>query len=355
MNKTLETELCHWYEKNHRKLPWRVSRNPYEIWISETMLQQTRVETVIPYYHRFLEAFPTVQDLAKAEEEQVLKLWEGLGYYSRARNLHTAAKEIMFNYNGELPKNPKELSKLKGFGPYTTGAVASIAYNLCVPAVDGNVMRVMSRIEKCASDIAKSKTKKEMESFVLAHMKVCEPRILNQALMELGATICLPKNPKCEICPVQDFCLAYQKGCVNELPVKSKAKARKKETRMVFYVRDALKGTWVQKRAATGLLANLYELPHMMVDEEMKKTCEQIHDEEMYQDFIHEDGAIFRVKNYMMTLVHIFTHIEWELIVMEAEVIGISDDAKGRFCTKEEITQLPFAAPFLKIMNTVLI
>ena len=163
MNESFEQVLCRWYESNHRKLPWRETSDPYKIWISETMLQQTRVETVIPYYFRFLEQFPTVQDLAKADEQQVLKIWEGLGYYSRARNLHVAAKEITEKYCGKLPYDPKELLKLKGFGPYTTGAVASIAYNLPVPAVDGNVMRVMSRIEKCFSDITRAKTKKEIE------------------------------------------------------------------------------------------------------------------------------------------------------------------------------------------------
>lgn len=355
VNESFEQVLCRWYESNHRKLPWRETSDPYKIWISETMLQQTRVETVIPYYFRFLEQFPTVQDLAKADEQQVLKIWEGLGYYSRARNLHVAAKEITEKYCGKLPYDPKEFLKLKGFGPYTTGAVASIAYNLPVPAVDGNVMRVMSRIEKCFSDITRAKTKKEIEGFVRAHMKNCAPCIFNQALMELGATVCLPKNPKCLDCPVQKFCQAYQDGCALDLPIKSKAKARKKETHLVFYARDHEKRTWVQKRPNTGLLANLYELPHILVGSQEKEACRRLK-EDMFLDFQTEDGVVFRVSEVMLTFTHLFTHIEWELMVADAKVLhALAGKSIGEFCTPAEIEKLPFAAPFLKIINTVFV
>lgn len=352
MNKMFEYKLCVWYEENHRKLPWRESRNPYEIWISETMLQQTRVETVIPYYHRFLTAFPTVRDLADADEQRVLKFWEGLGYYSRARNLHTAAKEIVDLYGGVIPNDIKQVSKLKGFGPYTTGAVLSIAYNMRVPAVDGNVMRVMSRVEKCDSDIAKAKTKKEMEGLVNKHMQDCEPRVFNQALMELGATICLPKNPKCDICPVQKECLAYQENCVKRLPVKSKRKQRRRETRLVLYAWDDSKGTWVQQRGSKGLLANLYELTNFEIEVDVIKQIKNL-EQNSVQPFhiVGEDGTQFEVQGYMTTFVHIFTHIEWELMVVHAKVLSTSRQTKGRFCTDEEMATLPFAAPFLKVMK----
>lgn len=353
MNETFEINLCKWYEENHRKLPWRETRNPYKIWISETMLQQTRVETVIPYYYQFLSAFPTIEALAVAEEQQVLKLWEGLGYYSRARNLHTAAKEIVAKYQGVIPKDAKQVAKLKGFGPYTTGAVLSIAYNISMPAVDGNVMRVMSRIEKYDGDIAKAKTKKEMEALVAKHMSRCEPRIFNQALMELGATICLPKNPQCLTCPVQGQCTAFQEGCVDRLPVKSKLKQRRKETRLVFYVRDIEQGIWVQQRQNKGLLAGLYQLPNVEIQSDIMEQVNELklHGGPSFQ-MVDDQQQCFEAQQYITTFVHIFTHIEWELIVVDAKVVVAEDmRSNGRFCLEEEIAALPFAAPFLKVMK----
>ena len=213
--------LLKWYQLNKRDLPWRRTKDPYHIWVSEIMLQQTRVEAVKPYYTRFLQTLPTVTDLAEADEETILKLWEGLGYYSRVRNMQKAAIQIMDEHNGIFPANYQKLLKLKGIGPYTAGAVGSIAFGLAVPAIDGNVLRVMSRIAADAEDISLQSTKILWEERIKEIMPEEHPGDLNQALMELGATVCLPNGaPKCEICPVRKYCEAYRKG-VNIKDVKN--------------------------------------------------------------------------------------------------------------------------------------
>lgn len=223
-----QRDLIDWYEREKRDLPWRKSQDPYRVWVSEIMLQQTRVDTVIPYYQRFMEKFPTIEALANADEDDVLKAWEGLGYYSRARNLQAAVREVHESYNGVVPDNPKELGKLKGIGPYTKGAILSIAYNIPEPAVDGNVMRVLSRILSIWDDIAKPKTRKVFEEAVYYLISKENPSSFNQALMELGAMVCTPTSPSCLLCPVREHCAAFSEGVQAELPVKTKAKANKK-------------------------------------------------------------------------------------------------------------------------------
>ncbi len=213
--------LITWYLEEKRDLPWRRTSNPYHIWVSEVMLQQTRVDTVIPYYERFIEKFPTLADLAYAKEEDVLKLWEGLGYYSRARNLQTGVKEVVEGYGSKIPDNRKEISKLKGVGPYTAGAVLSIAFGVPEHAVDGNVMRVLSRLLLIEEDIAIPRTKKIFEDVVMMLIDKEDPSSFNQGLMELGATICTPR-PRCLLCPVREFCTAFHEGKQEDLPVKSK-------------------------------------------------------------------------------------------------------------------------------------
>ena len=208
--KRIVEPLVQWYHENKRDLPWRKTKDPYRIWVSEIMLQQTRVEAVKPYYERFLLTLPTVKDLAEADEETILKLWEGLGYYSRVRNMQKAAIQVMEEHGGSFPADQKALLKLKGIGPYTAGAVGSIAFSLPIPAVDGNVLRVMSRITADAADISLQATKKEWEERLTEIMPTDCPGDMNQALMELGATVCLPNGtPKCGICPVRKYCLLY--------------------------------------------------------------------------------------------------------------------------------------------------
>ena len=253
--------LIQWYLQNKRDLPWRNDINPYTIWLSEIMLQQTRVAQGLPYFLRFTSAFPTVFDLANAEEEEVLKLWQGLGYYSRARNLHKTAKQIAFEFNGEFPKNYSELLHLKGIGEYTAAAIASFAYNENVPVVDGNVFRVLSRYFDVETDIASSGAKKEFIQLAAELLPKGQANIFNQAIMEFGALQCVPKNPDCGNCIFNDSCLALQKKKVAQLPVKSK---KTKVTNRYFnylVFSDETNKTIICKRIQKGIWHNLYEFP----------------------------------------------------------------------------------------------
>ncbi|MFF3924472.1 A/G-specific adenine glycosylase [Paenibacillus lactis] len=265
------SELLNWYDVNKRDLPWRRSRDPYHIWVSEIMLQQTRVDTVIPYFHRFIERFPTIEALADAPEDDVLKCWEGLGYYSRARNLQSAARQITEQYGGVMPSGKEEVAGLKGVGPYTAGAIRSIAFNIPAAAVDGNVMRVLSRYFLIEDDIMKIKTRTRMEELVLTLVPEGRASDFTQALMELGALICTPKSPKCLVCPVMEHCAGRLEGKEESLPVKTKAKPPRPEHRLAAIV----EGTGVhegkiliRKRPASGLLAGMWELPHIDVPSE---------------------------------------------------------------------------------------
>ena len=226
----LSGSLLHWYDYNKRILPWRENKDPYRIWISEIMLQQTRVEAVKPYFDRFMEVLPTVYDLAKVDDDRLMKLWEGLGYYNRARNLKAAAQTIVEEYGGQLPADYDKLLSLKGIGMYTAGAIGSIAFELQVPAVDGNVLRVLTRLWGDDSDILKDKTKKAMGRRVMEFMPEDRPGDFNQALIELGATVCVPNGqPLCDQCPWDTVCKAYKEDLIDQLPVKTPKKARRIE------------------------------------------------------------------------------------------------------------------------------
>ena len=254
--------LLSWYRANARDLPWRHTRDPYRIWVSEIMLQQTRVAAVVGYYHRFLQAFPNVEALADAPEEKLLSLWQGLGYYSRARNLRKAAQIV--KERGAFPDTYQELLALPGIGAYTAGAIASAAFGRPVPAVDGNVLRVMSRLNDNHGDILSPKVRRGIESQVKALFPDADAdiRVFNQALMELGATVCVPNGPpQCERCPVAAHCLARERGTALQLPVRAPKKARRVEDRTVFVLcRD--NRTALRKRPGRGLLAGLWEFPN---------------------------------------------------------------------------------------------
>ncbi len=253
--------LISWYLQNKRDLPWRNTTNPYQIWLSEIMLQQTRVAQGMPYFFSFTEEFPTVFQLANANEEQVLKLWQGLGYYSRARNLHKTAQYVANELNGVFPDNYKDLLKLKGVGEYTAAAIASFSYNEAVPVVDGNVFRVLSRYFGIESDITLPATKKEFTELAFELMPKDNPAIFNQAIMEFGALQCVPKSPDCSVCVFNASCVALQKKKVDVLPVKSK---KLKVTNRFFnylILEDILGNTLIQKRTAKGIWHNLYEFP----------------------------------------------------------------------------------------------
>lgn len=258
----LQQLLLAWYRKHQRKLPWRETKDPYSIWVSEIMLQQTRVDTAIPYFQKFLSTFPTIDDLANASEHDVLKQWQGLGYYRRAKLIHKAAKEVSANYGGKLPPTREELKKLPGFGPYTSGAVASIAFNECAPAVDGNVKRVLSRIFE---------TKESVEPIAEAAAQVSSPPEWTQSLMELGALICIPKKPKCLVCPVQSVCLASVHGTISQYPAVIK-KAKVKEIFATTWMIQNIttKKILIQQRPEEGRWSNMWEFP---TDEFEKKPA----------------------------------------------------------------------------------
>lgn len=300
---TLSDRLLYFYDHSKRVLPWRNNKNPYYIWISEIMLQQTRVETVIPYFERFIKELPTVEALSQVDENRLLKLWEGLGYYSRARNLKKAATTVMNDYDGKLPKNRKELEKLSGIGPYTSGAICSIAYEQKVAAVDGNVLRVFSRLYKIQDDIKDIKTKQKIKSLVETSLPSVRNGDYNQAIMELGATICIPNGkPLCERCPLSDICQAYKSDMQTLLPFKSKKAARKIEKLTVFiYQFEDLYA--IRQRPNTGLLASLFEYPneegHIPIKEVLKSG--------------------FKVQK-LPNSKHIFTHKEWHMIGYLIEV-----------------------------------
>ncbi|MDZ5607149.1 A/G-specific adenine glycosylase [Bacillus pseudomycoides] len=332
-------DLISWFEKEQRDLPWRKNKDPYRVWVSEIMLQQTRVEAVKPYYANFMGKFPTLEALASAEDEEVLKAWEGLGYYSRARNLHAAVKEVKEVYGGKVPNDVKKIEKLKGVGPYTKGAILSIAYGIPEPAVDGNVMRVLSRILSVWDDIAKPKTRKVFEEIVREIISKENPSYFNQGLMELGALICIPKNPACLLCPVREHCRGYAEGVQKELPVKSKAKAPK----MVPLVAGVLQtedGNYViNKRPSTGLLANMWEFPNVEISEGIRNHKQQLF------DYMKENFSLsVSIDEYVMNVEHTFTHRTWDIFVFYGKVTrAIKETDTLKVVSKEEFERLPFS------------
>lgn len=303
LSKEIVPALLSWYEYNARILPWRSEPTPYHVWISEIMLQQTRVEAVKPYYDRFLCELPDIEALSKVEDEKLMKLWQGLGYYNRARNLKTAAITIMNEYNGVMPRDYEKILSLKGIGEYTAGAISSIAYQIPVPAVDGNVLRVISRVEANDEDILKASTKKRVREELLEIMPEDRAGDFNQALMELGATVCIPNGkPLCEKCPWDTICQAYKQDRVMELPVKQPKKKRKIEQRTVFLLYSKGKIA-VCKRPDTGLLAGLWEFPN-----ELGKLGIEEAKEKLEQWGINQYELEKTAKGK-----HIFSHIEWQM------------------------------------------
>ena len=295
--------LLSWFDQNKRILPWREDTAPYRVWVSEIMLQQTRVESVKPYFERFMKALPDIHALADADEEQLLKLWEGLGYYNRARNLQKAARQVVEEYGGQMPGDVAGLLALPGIGSYTAGAVASISFCICEPAVDGNVLRVLSRLTLHAEDILSQKVKKYWEDTLRTVIPKERPGDFNQALMELGAVVCVPNGaPHCEKCPLRQLCMAHEKGRETEFPYKKSAKPRRVEDRTILIIRDGDK-TVLRKRPDKGLLAGMYEFPSM--DGHVGK--------EQVIRYLEKQG--YRVLHIrpLEDAKHIFSHVEWHM------------------------------------------
>lgn len=309
--------LLAWYYENKRSLPWRENPDAYRVWVSEIMLQQTRVEAVKPYYKRFLEKYPDVLALADAREEELLKYWEGLGYYNRVRNMQKAAIQVRDNYNGIMPARYDYLIELSGIGPYTAGAVASIAGGEKVPAVDGNVLRIMTRLNGDYSNISVPSTIKAIQR-ELAECMPDVPGDFNQALMELGATVCLPNGePKCEECPWKSSCKARKQGIISELPVKNKPVKRRIEKRTLILLSGS-RGIALRKRPAKGLLAGMYEIPALSGHLREEEVLEYV------KEIGYHPLHIKQIEDH----VHIFSHIEWHMKAFLLRIDEISDSMK---------------------------
>ena len=308
--------LLHWYLQNKRNLPWRDTSNPYPIWLSEIMLQQTRVAQGLPYFLSFMDNFPTVLHLAKASEEQVLKLWQGLGYYSRARNMHKTAQVIALELNGNFPNNYKDLLKLKGVGEYTAAAIASFAFNEVVPVVDGNVFRVLSRYFNVTTDIASATAKKEFTALANELILKDNPALFNQAIMEFGALQCVPKNPNCSTCIFNSSCAALQLKKVGELPIKlKKTKVTNRYFNYLIFI-DIDNQTVINKRVEKGIWQNLYEFPVIETEDEV--------DFETITDTINEnfsDKKIIEITQYNDNqIIHKLSHQKLHINFYKVEI-----------------------------------
>ena len=330
-----QNSLIEWFKKEQRILPWRENQDPYRVWVSEIMLQQTRVDTVIPYFNHFMEKFPDPKSLAEADEQEVLKAWEGLGYYSRARNLQTAVKEVVADYGGVVPDNPKELGGLKGVGPYTKGAILSIAYDSPEPAVDGNVMRVLSRILHVEDDIAKPSTRKVFEQLVRELISEEDPSSFNQGMMELGALICTPKNPSCLLCPIQDQCRAFEQGIESELPIKTSKKKQRIAPYLLLVIENDAGEVLIEQRPNQGLLASMWQYPMV--------SLEDLDHEAAKHWFYGEYGLEIELGESVEQIKHVFSHLIWEMEVVKAHVVsGQLDHERAQFVTPQEMSAYPF-------------
>ena len=334
--------LLQWYDYNRRILPWRESPTPYHVWVSEIMLQQTRVEAVRGYYDRFLTCLPDVAALASAQEEVLLKLWEGLGYYNRVRNMQKAARILVEQYDGQMPAEYEKIRALPGIGDYTAGAIASIAFGLPYPAVDGNVLRVMSRIACSEEDIAKEKTKQKLKHELTLIMPE-RSGDFNQSLMELGATVCLPNGrPLCDQCPVMHLCKAFHAGRETELPVKSGKKERRVEKRVVYIISCGEK-ILLHRREKKGLLAGLWEFPNVLTDEK-ERDLQTRAESDLEQLGIQLPRMKLTVRKSKKAK-HIFSHVEWHMegIRIEAQDFcgnGKDGQEEWAFVTVQELQNI---------------
>ncbi|QQE79480.1 A/G-specific adenine glycosylase [Alicyclobacillus sp. SO9] len=388
-------QLVDWYLQNQRKLPWRETSNPYQVWISETMLQQTRVETVIPYYYAFLERFPTILDLAAAQESEVVKMWQGLGYYSRARNLHRAAIQVAENYDGLIPEDAQKFRGLSGVGPYTAGAVMSIAFNQPVPAVDGNVLRVMARFLGVREEVRSRQAVTVITSTVEQWLQQEPPRLMTQGLMELGALVCTPRNPDCGKCPIQTRCTARELGLTQDIPVRKKKPDRKVVQVIALWCQQDEK-VLLQQRPATGLLAGMWQLPAKELPasaplgagaahREAKILLEGMLDTSLYDDnkvagdkvdTNKVDTNTVRAENYVGSqhksigkvaegpvrdfheiaqVKHIFTHIEWHVQVLQPVGWPLHRIAEGRglvFAGEDKLSELAVPRVYDKLLTS---
>lgn len=325
-----------WYQENHRKLSFRETKNPYHIWVSEIMLQQTQVDTVLPYFEKFILRFPTINDLAEVEEEVLIKHVEGLGYYRRFRNMHLAAKKIVSEFQGVFPSTYENVLSLPGVGKYTAGAIMSIAYNKPYSALDGNVIRVLSRYLGNQDDMRLEKNKKRLDQINQSYIEKGIPEVYTQAMMELGATLCKPKNPLCENCPLVSHCVAYEKGIQNNLPFLTKLKSPK-EFRFITLIIHDDHYIYLRKRDEE-LLKGMYEYPQYM-----SESISSVEDELMDQN------VVIKINDKITSYKHVFSHQIWLMDVYDAILIsGVNPNWVK--VTKDNIKNLPMAIAHRKIM-----
>ena len=361
-------KLLTWYDANKRDLPWRRSKNPYHIWVSEIMLQQTRVDTVIPYYERFLDWFPTVESLANAPEERLLKAWEGLGYYSRVRNMQTAAQQIMNEFEGNFPSTYEGIASLKGIGPYTAGAISSIAFNLPQPAVDGNVMRVLARLFEVNHDIGNPSNRKIFQAMMEILIDPDRPGDFNQALMDLGSDIEAPVNPRPEESPVKDFSAAYQHGTMDRYPIKAPKKKPIPIYLKALVVQNSQGQFLLEKNESEKLLAGFWHFPLIEVDDFsdqnqdldlFSQVAEPIlqlgpsPQESFEQDYdLEVDWQDLRFEEVK----HIFSHRKWHIQIIAGRVTETQEyaDREVLWLSPEEFSNYPLAKPQQKIWQAYL-
>ena len=361
-------KLLSWYDENKRDLPWRRSKNPYHIWVSEIMLQQTRVDIVIPYYERFLDWFPTVESLADAPEERLLKAWEGLGYYSRVRNMQKAAQQIMNEFEGKFPSTYEGISSLKGIGPYTAGAISSIAFNLPQPAVDGNVMRVLARLFEVNHDIGNPSNRKIFQAMMEVLIDPDRPGDFNQALMDLGSDIEAPVNPRPEESPVKDFSAAYQHGTMNRYPIKAPKKKPIPIYLKALVVQNSQGQFLLEKNESEKLLAGFWHFPLIEVDDfsdqnqdldlfsQVAESILQLGpspQESFEQDYdLEVDWQDLRFEEVK----HIFSHRKWHIQIIAGRVTETQEyaDREVLWLSPEEFINYPLAKPQQKIWQAYL-
>jgi A/G-specific adenine glycosylase len=345
--------LLEWFAAQAADLPWRQNPTPYRVWLSEVMLQQTQITTVIPYFLRFTEQFPTVFDLAAADQDRVLKLWEGLGYYSRARNMHKAAQIVASQYHGKFPNSAADLQTLPGIGRYTAGAIASIAFGEPVPVLDGNVMRVFARLFDLADDITLAETKDRLWKIGETLVPTDHPGDYNQALMELGQKVCKPRNPFCKACPVRDYCAAYQAGVQEERPVKSPKSAIPHYDVTAGLVRNSQGQLLIAKRPDDKLLGGLWEFPGGKQENgETLAAC-------LERELIEELGIQVQVGDFFVKVRHAFTHFKITLHVFECDLLpdGGEPQALGcadwRWVSENELEHYAFGAADRQVITAL--
>ena len=327
--KSFTQTILAWYDQGHRDLPWRRTKDPYRIWVSEIMLQQTRAETVVSYYERFLARYPAVRDLADAPEEELLKAWEGLGYYSRARSLQKAAKEIVARYGGQLPADLEKLRALPGIGDYTAGAIASIAFGIPAAAVDGNVERVLCRWDAIKDEVGTPAVRRQIAARAQALVPPDRPGAFANAMMEMGATMCTPKNPKCLLCPVREGCMGFAQGIAQELPRKAKKKAQRVENRAVLLVFCDNRVLIVKRQEK--LLGGLFVFPDVLEESDPARLCRAL---EALGIRAAYDEKLGHAR-------HVFTHLIWEMDVHAVVADEMTQVPGGQWVTRQELAALP--------------